>query len=98
MLEPVHKEQLLAARSWINRTNTELEEPLAQLNIVGETKAHILQWLSHLEIMAENRNVKRVYLGRSNGRRPVGCFSYHCSDADETDLRELQANNWQEIT
>lgn len=55
------------------RTNAELEELVAQPNIIGETKAHKLHWLGHLKRMEDDWNVKRAYLGR----RPFGRRRYH---------------------
>lgn len=43
--------------------DSELEELVAKPNIIGETKKHELPWLSHLEIIGEDRNVKIAYLG-----------------------------------
>lgn len=46
--------------------------------------------------MGEYRNVKRVCLGHSTGRRPVGYTRYRWSDGVEADLRDLKPN-WREI-
>ncbi|CAG9130045.1 unnamed protein product [Plutella xylostella] len=80
--------------SWRVLKNAELEDLMAGANIVGETKAHRLRWLGHLQRMGEDRSAKRAYMGRPTGRRPVGRPRYRWSDAVEADLRELQVVDW----
>ncbi|KAG7311679.1 hypothetical protein JYU34_002732 [Plutella xylostella] len=82
--------------SWRVLKNAELEDLMAGANIVGETKAHRLRWLGHLQRMGEDRSAKRAYMGRPTGRRPVGRPRYRWSDAVEADLRELQVVDWRE--
>lgn len=62
--------------SWRVRTSAELEEIVAQSNIIGEIKSYRFCWLSHLERMGLDRNMTRAYLGQSTGRRRVGCPRY----------------------
>lgn len=40
------------------------EELVTRTNIVEETKANRLRWLSHLERKREDRNVNRAYLSQ----------------------------------
>ncbi|CAG9130935.1 unnamed protein product [Plutella xylostella] len=82
--------------SWRVLKNAELEDLMAGANIVGETKAHRLRWLGHLQRMGEDRSAKRAYMGRPTGRRPAGRPRYRWSDAVEADLRELQVVDWRE--
>ncbi|XP_048481716.1 uncharacterized protein LOC125489586 [Plutella xylostella] len=82
--------------SWRVLKNAELEDLMAGANIVGETKAHRLRWLGHLQRMGKDRSAKRAYMGRPTGRRPVGRPRYRWSDAVEADLRELQVVDWRE--
>ncbi|KAJ0178320.1 hypothetical protein K1T71_006143 [Dendrolimus kikuchii] len=46
--------------------------------------------------MGEDRSVRKAYLGRPVGRRPVGRLKYRWKDRVEADLSELGASNWQE--
>ncbi|KAJ0177442.1 hypothetical protein K1T71_007451 [Dendrolimus kikuchii] len=46
--------------------------------------------------MGEDRSVRKAYLGRPVGRRPVGRPKYRWKDRVEADLSELGASNWQE--
>lgn len=57
--------------SWRVRSNAELEELVAQLNNIGETKRNRLCGLSHLE--RKGREIReRDYLDQPIRRRPVG--------------------------
>ena len=82
--------------SWRIRKNAEIEELVAEPNIIGVTKSHRLRWLGHLLRMGEDRVVKEAYLGRPTGRRPIGRPRYRWCDVVEADLRRLNANSWQE--
>ncbi|KAJ0179056.1 hypothetical protein K1T71_005831 [Dendrolimus kikuchii] len=82
--------------SWRVRTNSEIEDLMAEPNIIGEIKSHRLRWLGHVERMEEDRGVKKAYLGRPVGRRPVGRPKYRWKDRVEADLTALQAHNWQD--
>ncbi|KAJ0172527.1 hypothetical protein K1T71_011666 [Dendrolimus kikuchii] len=66
--------------SWRVRSNLEIENLVAEPNIIGEIKAHRLRWLGHVERMGEDRSVRKAYLGRPVGRRPVGRPKYRWKD------------------
>ena len=83
--------------TWRIRKNAEIEELVAEPNIIGETKCHRLRWFGHLLRMGEDRGVKRAYLGQPTGRRPVGRPRYRWSDSVQADLCQLKADNWQEV-
>ncbi|XP_073960543.1 uncharacterized protein [Choristoneura fumiferana] len=65
-------------------------------NVLGETKAR-LRWLGHVERLGEDRAVKRAYLGRPSGRRPVGRPRYRWRDKALKDLLDLGVEGWQEV-
>lgn len=44
--------------------------------------------------MGEDRAANKVYLGRLNGRRPVGRRKYRWSDEIQKDLRDLGVGDW----
>jgi hypothetical protein len=92
ILGPAKKED----GGWRMRKNREIEEMVNEPNIIGETKAARLRWLGHITRMGEDRAVKRAYVGRPNGRRPVGRPRYRWRDEVEKDLRELRAPDWLE--
>ncbi|XP_038214255.1 uncharacterized protein LOC119834051 [Zerene cesonia] len=83
--------------SWRIRTNKEVEELFDEPNILGEVKAHRLRWLGHVLRMGDDRAVKRVYLGRPTGRRPVGRPKYRWADQVTNDLVALRRSDWSNI-
>lgn len=46
--------------------------------------------------MGEDRSVKKAYLERPFGRRPIGRPIYRYTDTVLVDLRELQVHSWQQ--
>ncbi|XP_073952650.1 uncharacterized protein [Choristoneura fumiferana] len=58
--------------SWRIRKNREIEDPVSEPNVIGETKASRLRLLGHVERLGEDRAVKRAYLGRPSGRTLEG--------------------------
>ncbi|KAI5635541.1 hypothetical protein NE865_11715 [Phthorimaea operculella] len=80
--------------SWRVRKNRELEELVAEPNIISEIKSARIRWLGHLERMGEDRAVKRAYLRKPNGKRPVGRPRYRWADEAEKDLLQLQHPDW----
>ncbi|KAI5633161.1 hypothetical protein NE865_14113 [Phthorimaea operculella] len=65
-------------------------------NIIGESKAARLRWLGHVERMEEDRAVKKAYLGRPMGKRPVGRPRYRWTDEVIKDLHALQKPDWKQ--
>jgi hypothetical protein len=54
---------------WRIRKNEEIK---ALYNKPGDIKINRLRWLGHVERMAENRVVKKVFKGKPGGRRLQG--------------------------
>jgi hypothetical protein len=54
---------------WRIQRNRELEELYNHPNIMAEIKCNRLMWLGHIQRMPEDRMVKKIYPGHSNGRR-----------------------------
>lgn len=82
--------------TWRIRKNQEIEDLVGEPNIMGETKSARLRWLGHVERMKEDRAVKRAYMGRPAGRRPVGRPRYRWIDQVHKDLCELHIADWQQ--
>ncbi|KAI8437978.1 hypothetical protein MSG28_010638 [Choristoneura fumiferana] len=82
--------------TWRIRKNREIQELVAEPNIIGVTKSHRLRWFGHLLRMGEDRAAKRAYVGRPAGRRPVGRPRCRWEDSVQADLRRLQVEDWQE--
>ncbi|KAI5637686.1 hypothetical protein NE865_08080 [Phthorimaea operculella] len=81
---------------WRIRKNKEIEDIVREPNIIGESKAARLRWLGHVERMEEDRAVKKAYLGRPMGKRPVGRPRYRWTDEVIKDLHALQKPDWKQ--
>ncbi|KAI8423280.1 hypothetical protein MSG28_014305 [Choristoneura fumiferana] len=67
--------------TWRIRKNREIQELVAEPNIIAVTKSHRLRWFGHLLRMGEDRAAKRAY---------------RWEDSVQADLRRLQVDDWQE--
>jgi len=45
---------------WMIKTNQEINEILKGQNIIGFIKKQRLNWLGHVELMAEDNNVQKI--------------------------------------
>ena len=54
------------------RTNDELQVMYRIPNIVTTIKVRRLEWAGHLVRMSDDRTVKKVFLGKLDGRRKAG--------------------------
>jgi hypothetical protein len=57
---------------WRIRTNRELMALYQELDTVAEIKKARLKWLGHVERMSEDRDIKKLYMSKPEGRRSVG--------------------------
>ncbi|KAI8435497.1 hypothetical protein MSG28_003794 [Choristoneura fumiferana] len=57
--------------SWRIRKKREIQELVAEPNIIGITKSHRLRWFGHLLRMGEDRAAERAYAGRTVSRRII---------------------------
>jgi hypothetical protein len=62
-------------------------------NIVT-TKVKRLEWAGHLVRMSDDRTVKKVFLGKPDGRRKVGRPKLRWLDCIETDLKSMRVKRW----
>jgi hypothetical protein len=55
-----------------------------------------MRWAGHEERMGEGRGAYRVFVGRPEGKRPLGRLRRRWEDNNKMDLREIGINgaNW----
>jgi hypothetical protein len=58
--------------TWRIKTNDELDKLIRHKNITNYIKAQRLSWFGHLQRMAEDRMVKKVYKWQPMLTRPLG--------------------------
>jgi hypothetical protein len=68
--------------------------PINRQVIVGDIKSSSLRWLGHVERMAEDRAVKKVFKGKPGGRRLQGRPRKRWLDDVDEDLRKMGVRRW----
>jgi hypothetical protein len=74
---------------WRMRTNIDIQELFKQPDIVVTIKKGRITWAGHVQRMPETRIVKKVFLGKPDGRRRKGRPRKRWLDDLEEDLRKL---------
>jgi hypothetical protein len=60
------------AGDWIKLHNEELNDLYSSPNIIRVTKSRRMGWAGHVSRMGEKRGAYRIFVGRPEGRRPLG--------------------------
>ena len=87
----------------IRRVQVNQVEELSDLyslpNIVREVKSKRTRWAGHVARMGEGRDVNRVLVGRSEGKRPLGRPRRRWEDNITMDLQEVVGGcgDWMEL-
>ena len=58
--------------NWGIKTNQEINDVLNGQNIIGFIKKQRLNWLGHVERMAEDNNVQKIKRWKPMSKRPIG--------------------------
>ena len=73
---------------WRRLRNEELSDLYSSPNIVRVIKLRRMRWARHVACMGEERGVYRVFVGKPEGRRPLGT-RHRWVDNIRTDLQEV---------
>jgi hypothetical protein len=80
---------------WRIRINDEFQVLCIKPNIVTTiTVRRRLEWVGHLVRMSRDGTVKKVFLGRTDGRRKVGRPKLRWLDCIENDLKFMGVKKW----
>jgi len=74
---------------WWRLHNEELIDVYSSPNIVRVIKSRRKRWAGHVARMGEERGVNRVFVGRPEGRRPLGRPRRRWVDNIRLDLQEV---------
>jgi hypothetical protein len=74
---------------WRKLHNGELHNLYSSPDIIREIKSRRMRWVGHVARMGDGRNVYRVLVGKSVGKRPLGRPSHRWEDGIKMDLREI---------
>jgi hypothetical protein len=58
--------------AFFNMHNEELHILYSSPNIITQIKSRTMRWAGHATRMGEERNVYRVFMGKPEGKRPLG--------------------------
>ena len=74
---------------WSTLHNEELNDLYSSPNIVRVIKSRRMRWAGHVAHMGEEMGVYRVFLGKLEGKRPLGRPRHRGLDNIRTDLQEV---------
>jgi hypothetical protein len=82
--------------SWRKLHNDELGSMYSSPNIVRVIKSGRMRWEGHVARMVEGRGVYRVFVGRPEGKRPLGRPRRRWEDNIKKEVREIGIDgaNW----
>ena len=79
---------------WRIKTNQEVNEILKGQNIIGFIKKQRLNWLGHVERMAEDNDVKKIKRWKPMSKRPIGRPKKRWEDDISEDKKSMNVCNW----
>jgi len=74
---------------WRNLHNEELNDLYSLPNIVRVVKSRRMRWTGHVARMGEDRGVRRVLVGKPDGKRPLGRPRPRWKDNIKIDLQKV---------
>jgi len=78
-------------------TNQEINDILKGQNIIGFVKKQRLNWLGHVERMAEDNIVQKIKRWKPMSKRPIGRPTTHWEDDVMDDMKSINIHNWKKV-
>ena len=82
---------------WRIKTNQEINDILKGLNTIGFIKKQRLNWLGHVERIAEDNIVQKIDRWKSMSKRLIGRPKTRWEDDFLEDIKSININNWKKI-
>ena len=83
---------------WRIKTNQEINYILKGKNIIiGFIKKQILNWLGHVERMAEDNIVQNIKRWKPTSKRPIGRPKTRWEDDVLEDIKSINISNWKKV-
>jgi hypothetical protein len=74
---------------WRKLHSEELRNLYSSPNIIITTKSRRMRWAARVARMDDKRNANRIFVGKPEGKRPLGRPKFRWKDNSEMDLREI---------
>jgi len=82
---------------WRIKTNQEINDILKGKNIIGFIKKQRLNWLGHVERMAEDNILQKIKRWKPVSKRPIGRPKTHWEDDILEDIKSVNVCNWNKV-
>jgi hypothetical protein len=79
---------------WRRLHNEELNDVYSSPNINRVIKSRRMRWVGHVACMGEGRGAYRIFVGRPEGRRPLGRPRHRWEDTVKMDIKEVGWGAW----
>jgi hypothetical protein len=74
---------------WRKLHNEELRDLYSSPSIIRIIRSRRMRWAGHVVRMGEKRNAYRLFVGKPEGKRPLGTTRRRCVDNIKMDLLEI---------
>jgi hypothetical protein len=81
---------------WKIKTNQEINDLLKGQNTIGFVKKESLNWLGHVERMAEDNDVQKIKRWKPMSKRPIGRLKTLWED-DVLEDMSMNVRNWKNV-
>jgi hypothetical protein len=82
---------------WMIKTDQEINDILKGKNIIGFIKKQRLNWLGHVERMAEDNIVHKIKRWKPVSKRPIGRPKTRWEDDVLEDIKSINVRNWKKV-
>ena len=82
---------------WRIETNQEINDILKGKNIIGIIKKQRLNWLGHVERMAEDNIVQKIKRWKPMCKRSIGRSKTRWEDDVLGDIKSINIGNWKKV-
>jgi len=79
------------------KINQEINDILKGQNIIGFITKQRLNWLGHVERMAEDNIVQRIKRWKPMSKRPIGRPKTRWEDDVLEDMKNMNVGNWKKV-
>ena len=82
---------------WRIKSDQEINDILKGQNIIGFIKKQRLNWLGHVERMAEDNIVQKIKRWKPMSKRPIGRPKTRWEDDVLEDIKSINICNWKKV-